>query len=108
LKAWGCRSAQGEGRAAAAMIQAAAMAEKVATYRHPKVSAVRLAGELNKKPMNGATLDELLVRIKTQLTKLGPILGLEVMPPHARLLTLQKRLVHNMQASDSCVQYRGY
>ena len=38
-------------------------------------------GELNKKPTNGATLDELLVRIKTQLTKLGPILGLEVMPP---------------------------
>jgi hypothetical protein len=62
------------------MIQAAAMAEKVATYRHPKLSAVRL-GELNKKPTNGATLDELLVRIKTQLTKLGPILGLEVMPP---------------------------
>jgi hypothetical protein len=81
LKAWGCRSAQGEGRAAAAMVQAAAMAENVATYRHPKLSAVRLAGELNKKPTNGATLDELLVRIKTQLTKLGPILGLEVMPP---------------------------
>ena len=61
----------------AAMVQAA-MAEKVATYRHPKLSAVRLAGELNKKPTDGATLDELLARIKTELTKLGPILDLEV------------------------------
>ena len=63
----------------AAMVQAAAMAEKVATYRHPKLSAVRLAGELNKKPTDGATPDELLARIKTELTKLGPILDLEVM-----------------------------
>ncbi len=39
---------------------------------------MRLAGELNKKPTNGATLDELLVRVKTQLTKLGPILDLEI------------------------------
>ena len=62
----------------AAMVQAAAMAEKVATYRHPKLSTVRLAGELNKKPTDGATLDELLARIKTELTKLGPILDLEV------------------------------
>ena len=62
----------------AAMVQAAAMAEKVATYRHPKLSAVRLAGELNKKLTDGATLDELLARIKTELTKLGPILDLEV------------------------------
>jgi hypothetical protein len=62
----------------AAMIQAAAMAEKVATYRHPKMSAVRLAGELNNKPTDGASLDELLERIKAELTKLGPILDLEV------------------------------
>ena len=40
---------------------------------------MRLAGELNKKPTNGATLDELLVRVKTQLTKLGPILDLEIL-----------------------------
>ena len=62
----------------AAMVQAAAVAEKVAAFRHPKLSAVRLAGELNKKPTDGATLDELLARIKTELTKLGPILELEV------------------------------
>ena len=49
----------------AAMVQAAALAEKVAAFRHPKLSAVRLAGELNKSPTDGATLDELLERIKT-------------------------------------------
>jgi hypothetical protein len=62
----------------AAMVQAAAMAEKTASYRHPKLSAMRLAGELNKKPTDGASLDELLARIKTELTKLGPILDVEV------------------------------
>jgi hypothetical protein len=62
----------------AAMVQAAVLAEKVAAFRHPKLSAVRLPGELNKKPMDGATLNELLARIKTELTKLGPILDLEI------------------------------
>ena len=45
--------------------------------RLPKLSAVRLAGELNKKPTDSASLDELLQRIKEQLTKLGPIIDLE-------------------------------
>ena len=62
----------------AAIVQAAALAEKVAAFRHPKLAAVRVAGELNKKPMEGATLDELLERIKAQLTKLGPIIDLEI------------------------------
>jgi hypothetical protein len=53
------------------------MAEKVAAFRHPKLSAVRLAGELNKSPTDGTTLD-VLERIKTQLTKLGPIIDLEI------------------------------
>ena len=62
----------------AAMVQAAALAEKVAAFRHPKLSAVRLAGEPNKKPTDSASLDELLQRIKEQLTKLGPIIDLEI------------------------------
>jgi hypothetical protein len=62
----------------AAMVQAAALAEKVAAFRHPKLSAVRLAGELNKKPTDGASLDELLQRIKASLVKLGPIIDLEI------------------------------
>jgi hypothetical protein len=43
-------------------------------------SAVRLAGELNTKPLEGATLDELAERIKVQLAKLGPIIELDVLP----------------------------
>jgi hypothetical protein len=58
------------------MVQAAFLAEKVAAFRHPKLSAVRLAGELNKKPTEG-TLDELLERLKASLAKLGPIIDLE-------------------------------
>ena len=61
----------------AAMIQAAALAEKVAAFRHPKLSAVRPAGDLHKKPTEG-TLDELIERIKTQLIKLAPFIDLEV------------------------------
>ena len=60
------------------MIQAATLAEKVAAFRHRKPSPIRLAGELNEKPTDGATLEELLERIKTQLRKLGPILDLEM------------------------------
>ena len=38
---------------------------------------MRLAGEL-KKPADGTSLDELLERIKAGLTKLGPLIDLEV------------------------------
>jgi hypothetical protein len=58
-----------------AMLQAGHAAEKVAAFRHPKLSSVRLAGELNMKSTDGATLEELIGRIKTELTKLGPISG---------------------------------
>ena len=42
----------------AAIVQAAALAEKVAAFRHPKLAAVRLAGELNEKPTDSASLHE--------------------------------------------------
>jgi hypothetical protein len=54
------------------------IARDVAAYRHAKLSAVRLAGEITHRPTDGATLDELVERIKGELTKLGPILDLEV------------------------------
>jgi hypothetical protein len=38
---------------------------------------VRLAGDLNAK-VDNATLDELLVSVKSELTTLGPLIGLEV------------------------------
>jgi hypothetical protein len=53
------------------MVHAAALAEKVAAFRHPKLAAVHLAGELNEKPTDSASLDELLQRLKTQLNKLA-------------------------------------
>jgi hypothetical protein len=62
----------------AAMIQAASIARDVAAYRHAKLSAIRLAGEIKRGPADGATLDELLERIRGELTKLGPFLELEV------------------------------
>ncbi len=60
------------------MVQAATIARYVAAYRHPKLSAIRLAGEIKQGADDGATLDELLERIKGELTKLAPILELEV------------------------------
>jgi hypothetical protein len=60
------------------LIQASSIARDVAAYRHAKRSAVRLAGEITHEPADGATLDELLERIKGELSKLGPILDMEV------------------------------
>jgi hypothetical protein len=38
-------------------------------------SAVKIAGDINAKVADGASLDELLARIKAELGKLKPILG---------------------------------
>jgi hypothetical protein len=38
-------------------------------------SAVRLAGDINAKVTDKASLDGLLAKIKAELTKLGPILA---------------------------------
>jgi hypothetical protein len=60
------------------MLKALGAAEKVARYRHAQLSAIKLAGDINARVAENAALDELLARIKTELTKLGPILDLEV------------------------------
>jgi hypothetical protein len=57
----------------------ASIARHVASYRHAKLSAVRLAGEIKRGQADGATPDELLERIKGELSKLGPILDMEVL-----------------------------
>jgi hypothetical protein len=62
----------------AAFVQAAAIAEKVAKYRHAQLSAVRLGGDINARVTDNASLDELLVKIKSELAKLGPIIDLDV------------------------------
>jgi hypothetical protein len=59
------------------MQKALAAAEKVARYRHAQHSAVRLAGDINAGNNDDVTLDELLVTIKSELVKLGPLIGLD-------------------------------
>ena len=48
---------------------------EVARYRHAQLSAIKLAGDINAKVTDGASLDDLLVKIKGELEKLKPILG---------------------------------
>jgi hypothetical protein len=48
-----------------------------ARYRHAALSAVRLAGDINATVTDGLSLDELLVKIKDELRKLGPLIDLE-------------------------------
>jgi len=64
-------------RPTSAFVQAAAIAEKVGKYRHAQLSAVRLAGDINAKVTDNASLDELLDKIKDELRKLGPLIDLE-------------------------------
>jgi hypothetical protein len=61
----------------ALMLRTLAAAEKVARYRHAQLSAVRLAGDINAKNYDDVTLDELLVTIKSEMVKLGPLIGLD-------------------------------
>jgi hypothetical protein len=60
-----------------AFVEAASIAEKVARYRHAALSAVRLAGDINATVTDGLSLDGLLVKIKEELRKLGPLIDLE-------------------------------
>jgi hypothetical protein len=86
--------------------QAAALAEKVAAFRHPKLAAARLAGELNKKPIDSASLDELLQWLKKQLNKLAPIIDLEILrePEGARTergVTVGRQTVEHGRCSEA-------
>jgi hypothetical protein len=60
------------------MQKALAAAEKVARYRHAQLSAIRLAGDINAGNNDDVTLDELLATIKSEMVKLGPLIGLDV------------------------------
>jgi hypothetical protein len=52
-------------------------AEEVARYRRAQLSAIKLAGDINAKVTDSASLDELLDKIKDELRKLGPFIDLE-------------------------------
>ena len=60
----------------ALMLRTLAAAEKVARCKHAQLSSVRLAGDISGK-MDDVTLDELLVTIKQEWAKLGPLIDLE-------------------------------
>jgi hypothetical protein len=62
-------------------IQAVAAAEKVAPYRHARLSAVKLAGDPNapKEIGDGASIEELKALVEIHLEKLAPVLNLEVL-----------------------------
>src|ERR1700720_2665024 len=60
----------------ALMLKTLAAAEKVARYKHAQLSSVRLAGDISGK-MDDVSLDELLVTIKQEWAKLGPLIDLE-------------------------------
>ena len=56
----------------AAFVQAVAIAREVAKYRHAQLSAVKLAGDINATVTDNASLDELLVKIKSELVSSDP------------------------------------
>jgi hypothetical protein len=87
----------------ALMLKTIAAAEKVARYRHARLSAVRLAGDISGK-MDDVTLDELLVTIKQEWAKLAPLIDLEAVPSAAGVgnrggLTLgRRRIEHGLRS----------
>jgi hypothetical protein len=60
-----------------AYMQAVRVAEKVVRYRHTQLSAIKLAGDVNATIVDNMSLDELLVKIKDELRKLGPLIDLK-------------------------------
>ena len=64
-------------RADEAFMRAVHVAEKVARYRHAQLAASKLAGDINARKYDNATLNELIAQIKIDLVKLGPLLDLD-------------------------------
>ena len=62
--------------------EAAAIAEKIAPYRHARLSAVKIAGDPNapKDFEDGATLEELKAMVEFHLERVAPVLNLQVIP----------------------------
>jgi hypothetical protein len=64
--------------------KAVAIAEKIAPYRHARLSAVKLAGEPNNplRVLDGASTDELRAEVMKHLGRLidGGVIDLEALP----------------------------
>ena len=48
----------------------------MARYRQAQLSAIKLAGDINAKVTDRASLNELIAKLKGQLHKLAPIIDL--------------------------------
>jgi hypothetical protein len=59
------------------MLKALTAAEKVARYRHTQLPAIKLAGDINARVTDNASLDDLIGKIQDELRKLGPLIHLE-------------------------------
>jgi hypothetical protein len=64
------------------LLHAVNIAEKIAPYRHARLSAMKLAGDPNahKEVDDDAPLEELKRLVEGHLMKLGPVLDLQILP----------------------------
>jgi len=60
-----------------AMEQAGKWAKEVATFRHARIAAIKIAGDPNEQRIGEQTLDQLKVGIMADLAKLANVLNLE-------------------------------
>jgi hypothetical protein len=72
------RPAKKGGQQAEAALKAATRANPAFAVRVARARrSVRVAGAIETKPPDGATLDEVIARIKGHMRKLGPLLDLD-------------------------------
>ena len=78
-----------------------AAAEKVARYKHAQLLSVRLAGDIGGK-MDDVTLDELLVTVRQEWAKLGPLIDLAAVQAgvenRGRLTLGRRRIEHGLRS----------
>jgi hypothetical protein len=55
-------------------MRAVHVAEKVACYRRAQLSAIKLAGDINAKQIEGLSIEEAIELLKGELRKLGPLI----------------------------------
>ena len=97
----------------ALMLKTLAAAEKVARYKHAQLSAVRVAGDISGKmddaavrlagdisgKMDDVSLDELLVTIRQEWAKLGPLIDLEAIREPQELENGRRQVMEGLHAA---------
>jgi hypothetical protein len=74
------------------LLQAAAIAEKVAPYRHAQLSAMKLAGDPNahKEIGDDAPIEELKKLFEMHLMNLAPVLDLQILPLNGMMIWMSQ------------------